>query len=276
MQGFGQFLRSPLARHPRLLVRKVASRLGLTRKDVVVPPPGVTAAVCPSHWAPALREWVGQVPLHPAPHPFDRVFGQDFGEKLLLRLCRDGPVPGDSGLTGDIKLIWDYSRGHALFTNAAAGPAYLEPCVAFVRRWLEANRNTDGPAWSCAMDVAIRAVNWIFADALFDGEMGRRLGAAEWAGWLWRHGHVVWRDLEARLVSSNHYLADLLGLFVIGSIFPGDTRAQAWRRFAQDEFPRALLAQTRRDGGLDEASLRYHAFVTEMALLFRCALGAPL
>ena len=45
--------------------------------------------------------------------------------------------------------------------------------------------------------------------------------------------------------------------------------------FARDEFPRALLAQTRTDGGLNEASLRYHAFVTEMALLCRLALGVP-
>jgi hypothetical protein len=63
-------------------------------------------------------------------------------------------------------------------------------------------------------------------------------------------------------------------LFVIGTVFPGDGPARKWRRFAQDDFPRALLAQTRPDGGLNEASLRYHAFVTEMALLFRLALGA--
>ena len=71
------------------------------------------------------------------------------------------------------------------------------------------------------------------------------------------------------MISSNHYLADLLGLLVVGSIFPGDASAQAWRRFAAEEFPKALLSQTHDDGGLDEASLRYHAFVTEMALLFR-------
>lgn len=276
MQAFRQFLRSPLARHPVLMVRKVASRLGLSRRNLPVPAPVVSAVICPVHWAPALKEWVRHVPFHPGPHPFHRVLGHDFDEAMLLGLCRDGPRPGERGLTGDIKLIWDYSRGHPLFTNAAAGPAHLEACVAFVRRWLEANGNTHGPAWVCAMDVAIRALNWIFADALSGGELARRLGPAEWAGWLWRHGHVIWRDLEARWISSNHYLANLLGLFVIGTVFPGDARAQAWRRFAQGEFPRALLAQTRRDGGLAEASLRYHAFVTEMALLFRLALGSPL
>ena len=70
----------------------------LSRKDVFVPAPSVTAAVGLSHWAAALREWVSQVPLNPAPHPFGRVFGQEFDETQLLQLCRDGPVPGERGL----------------------------------------------------------------------------------------------------------------------------------------------------------------------------------
>ena len=276
MPSLRTFLDSPLARHPSLLVRKVRSRLQLYREDVPVPTPPVSAVRYPAHWVPLLREWVQQVPLHPAPHSFSRVFGHDFDEAMLLRLCREGPPRDGSGLTADIKLIWDYSRAQPLFTNAVSGPAQLDACAAFVRRWLEANGDTNGPAWTCAMDIAIRAVNWIFADAMFGGALGRSLGQDVWAGWLWRHGWLIWRRLEARIISSNHYVADLLGLFVVGSVFPNDPQAQAWRHFAQREFPRALLTQTRDDGGLNEASLRYHAFVTEMALLFRLAQDAPL
>jgi hypothetical protein len=276
MRAARTFLQSPLARRPRLFARKVASRLQLYREDVPVPPPPVSDVVYPPHWAPTLRTWIGQVRMQPGPHPFHRVFGQDFDETLLLRLCREGPQRGATGLLADVKLIWDYSRGHALFTNAAAGSDHLGPCTGFLRRWMEANADTNGFAWTCAMEVAIRAVNWIFADTLFDGALGRAIGRAEWARWLWRHGYLIWRRLEARLVSSNHYLADLLGLLVTGSVFQDDPQARTWRRFAASEFPRAMLTQTRRDGGLNEASLRYHAYATEMALLFRLALGAPL
>lgn len=269
------FLESPLGRHPFLLVRKVAARLGVGGGKAAPPPPPVSAAVSPAHWAAALRGWISHVPLHPPPHPYNRVFGQEFDEAMLLRLCREGPPRGKTGLASDIKLVWDYSRAHALFTNAATGPEQLEAGAAFVRRWLEANADTSGPAWSCAMDVALRAVNWVFADVLYEGQLGARVGASEWAGWLWRHGWLTWRHLEARLISSNHYLADLLGLAVVSAVFPGDPEAQRWRRFARDEFPRALLAQTRGDGGLGEASLRYHAFVTEMALVFRLSQGTP-
>jgi hypothetical protein len=258
-----------------LLARKIAGRLGLYREDArlhLVP----AKAAYPVHWKPALRSWLQHVPLKPAPHPFNRVFGHDFDEALLLRLCREGPSREERGLAGDIKLIWDYSRSHALFSNVAAGVTGIEECAAFVRRWQEANTDTNGPAWICAMDTAIRAVNWAFADAISDGALAVALGQHEFFQELHRHGQSIWRRLEVRVNNTNHYLANLLGLAVVGAIFPEDSRARGWREFAQDEFPKALLEQTRHDGGLNEASLRYHAFVTDMALLFRLVVGAPL
>ncbi len=271
------FLRSPLARHPGLFVRKAADRLGLRSKKIPPVPAGLPAAVYPTAWRPALAESAGQQPAalitSSALPPFHRVFGQDFDESQLLRLCREGPERGVRGLTGDIKLIWDYSRGHALWANALHGN--FDACAAFVRRWLEAAGDINGPAWSCAMDVAIRAVNWILADCVANGEISRRIGTSEWAQRLWQHGAIAWHRLETNLISNNHYLADLLGLAFVGSVFPGVPTARRWRAFARSEFPRALMAQTRVDGGLNEASTRYHAFVTEMALLTRLALAEP-
>ena len=179
MSKLRAFPQSPFARHPGLLLRKVASRLRWYREDVPVPSPAELRIAYPESWAPSLRAWMQQIPLHPAPHPFHRVFGQDFDESLLLQLCREGPRRAERGLTGDIKLIWDYSRAHALFANAATGPAHVGVCVAFLRRWLEANHDTNGPAWSCAMDTSIRAVNWIFADVMFNGALAAGLGHEE-------------------------------------------------------------------------------------------------
>jgi hypothetical protein len=276
MSRLRAFPQSPLARHPGLLARKIASRLGLFREDAPLPEIAASGVAYPAHWASSLRSWLRQVPLHPAPHPFNRVFGLEFDESFLLRLCREGPNRGEPGLAGDIKLIWDFSRGHALFTNAAAGADQVAACAGFIRRWQEANADTNGPAWTCAMDTAIRAVNWIVADVLFDGALASALGRSEFHSALHQHGQSIWRRLEVRVINTNHYLANLLGLAVLGAIFPGGTRARAWLAFAREEFPRALLGQTRADGGLNEASLRYHAFVTEMALLFRLTVGMPL
>lgn len=269
------FLRSPLARHPGLFLRKAADRLGLRSRKIPSAPANLSGVVYPSMWRSALAEGAVERQVDPIPSAtlpsFSRVFGQDFDESLLLRLCREGPERGVRGLTGDVKLIWDYSRGHALWPNALH--ENFDACAAFVRRWLGAAGDIDGPAWSCAMDVAIRAVNWILADCVANGEISRQIGSSEWAQRLWQHGAIAWHRLETNLISNNHYLADLLGLAFVGSVFPGDHAARHWRAFARSEFPRALIAQTRTDGGLNEASTRYHAFVTEMALLTRLALG---
>jgi hypothetical protein len=277
MSRLRAFPHSPLARHPGLLARKIAGRLGLYRENAPLRKIAPRAVVYPPHWTPLLRSWLQKVPLTPAPQPFNRVFGLEFDEAFLLQLCRDGPSRGEPGLAGDPKLIWDYSRAHPLFTNAAAaGRATLDDCAAFIRRWREVNNDTNGAAWSCAMDTAIRAVNWILADALFDGALAECSERLPFAADLHRHGQSIWRRLEARVINSNHYLANLLGLELIGAVFPEDPDARKWLSFAREEFPRALLTQTRADGGLNEASLRYHAFVTEMALLFRLVMGTPL
>src|SRR5512141_1857666 len=114
-------LHSPLARHPQLLARKIAARLGLYREDAAAPPDRRVAITYPPCWQPALRHWLEQVPLFPPPHPFNRVFGHDWDEQFLLDRCR-GQVPnsGQPGLRNDIKVIWDYSRAYPLFTNVAA------------------------------------------------------------------------------------------------------------------------------------------------------------
>ena len=273
MPSLQKFLDSPLGRHPRLLLRKVADRLKLRSETTPLPKPPVCEVNLPTRWNGMLRAWLDCVPRRSGPFPFNRVFEQEFDEALLLELCVKGPQHGARDLTGDIKLIWDYSRAHPLVLNAWADADAVEANTAFLRRWMSVNQDTNGYAWICAMDVAIRAVNWIVADALSNGALGRSIGAATWAGLLWRHGAAIWQRLESRIIPSNHYLADLLGLVVIGSVFPHDAAARRWCRFARSEFPRALLSQTRGDGGLNEASLRYHAFVTEMALLCRLAIG---
>src|SRR5215471_5325382 len=123
-----RFLRSPLARHPGLLVRKVVSRLR-PEHDSILPAAPVSNVAFPDFWQAALLGWLKHVPLAPGPHAFHRVFGQNWDEDTLLRLSREGPRPGERGLQADIKLGWDYSRGYSLFLNAAAGQAHLQQCV---------------------------------------------------------------------------------------------------------------------------------------------------
>lgn len=263
-----KFRSSPLRRHPRLLARKVLQRLGWRRDAFSFrqPPPGIQLAD-QTTLAAILRAWIAQAKLDPTPYPWTRLFRQEFDEGFLLERCVHGPIK-EKSLRGDIKLIWEFGRLQGLFLAAAQGSASAEDIARKLSRWLDANRNPDGPAWINAMEVGLRAVNLIATDALLDGGLHRAFGESQWIHLLWNHAQAIDARLEAKLVSSNHYLANLLGLFAVSRHLAGHPDLDAWRDFSGNEFPAALAAQTLNDGGAYEASLPYHALITEMALLY--------
>lgn len=271
--------RSPLLRHPVLLLRKVRRRAGLTERTRFVRPAAGVACHYPAGLGSGLAAWRDRCDTDAATYPVGRVFGTDFTEDELLRLCCPGSGSG-KGLRGDVKLPWEFSRGHAHALNALrAGPgsadAVATSIAGHLQRWLAHNADVNGTNWICAMEVAIRAVNWICADAALEGRVRGAMGARDWDRWLYAHGAVVWQRLEARLTdNNNHYLADLLALLWVGSVFPADRRARRWERFAGREMERALCTQTYGDGTLYESSLRYHVLVLEIALLF-CLVRGP-
>lgn len=266
-------LASPLVREPHLALRKVAKRLGLKT------PPGPRSApdglilAAPADWNKRLRGWFQRCGVSGEPLPATHVFGQDFPRELLLKILRDGPE-ASADLRGDIKLAWDFARSHHFPINAYLADKSVAVELAEEARELMA-MPARSPFWSCPMDVAIRAVNWVAADALLDGALAEKYVREKWAAMLWQHLDVIWRNLEAFRISGNHYLSNLLGLVVLGRVLPDDPLAARCLAFGRREWPRALLAQTSADGGLNEASLRYHAFVAEMALLARLFDVAP-
>lgn len=266
-------LASPLAREPQLALRKVAKHLGVTPEPGPrTPPPGLAYAI-PESWNEKLRGWFEACGVEGETLPATRVFGQDFPRELLVKILRDGPEKS-ADLRGDVKLAWDFARSHHFPLNAyLAGSAVASQFADEVRELMTMPKRS--PFWSCPMDVSIRAVNWLAADALLGGTLSQKYGPDKWAAMVWQHLDVVWRNLEAFRISSNHYLSNLLGLVVLGRVLPEDPLAKKCLAFARREWPRALVAQTYADGGLNEASLRYHAFVTEMALLARLFDAAP-
>jgi Heparinase II/III-like protein/Heparinase II/III N-terminus len=186
----------------------------------------------------------------------------------------------------DAKLPWELSRGHQLLTLARAARLFREERFAGaleqqLGHWIEANPPGLGINWVNAMEVAIRAVDWVWAigtledlrplDPALRARVTRSLQA---------HGRHVAANLEGSpALRSNHYLADVLGLLVLGLCLRGDTAAGRWRRFARRRLEREILRQVLPDGVGFEASLPYHGLALEMFLLawHLCAVaGEPL
>ena len=263
--AFAIWSSSPLMREPRLLALALARRFGRTNLLIQTEPPPTLRYTLPSAWDGALRTWFADCRVLHAP-PAEMVFGRLFPRHQLLSLCR-GDCPRGEGLDRDIKLAWDFGRSHyAPLAAFIHGPACANEVACNVCELMALTAS--GPLWNSPMDVALRATNWLAADALLSGALGRAVGPA-WPGILWKHFQTIWGRMEAYRVSSNHYLSNLLGLVLLGSVFPKNDLAMRALALARREWPRAILSQTYKDGGAYEGSIPYHAFVTEMALVAR-------
>lgn len=182
-------------------------------------------------------------------------------------------LEGDFGRGFDVKVPWELSRfqhlpllGQAFWLTGDR--RYYAEFRAQVLDWIEENRPGRGVNWTCAMDVAIRAVNWTWAYGFFRPEI---LADRPLASLLFRtlfvHGRFISQNLESGGgANGNHYFADLVGLLFLGVLFRGAPEADAWRGLAISEIARENERQTYPDGVDYEASTSYHRLMTEMAL----------
>src|SRR5688572_29851373 len=94
---------------------------------------------------------------------------------------------------------------------------------------MAANPPGYGVNWTCAMEAAIRAVNWLwtfflFMDApAFDDPSQRRFLAA-----LADHARFILRTLEFSPRPGNHYLSDGLGLLALGTVLREVKHSRRW------------------------------------------------
>jgi uncharacterized heparinase superfamily protein len=180
----------------------------------------------------------------------------------------------------DAKVPWELSRGHQLLTLARAfaldgDERFADELERQLSSWLDANPPGAGINWVNPMEVAIRAVNWVWAAAT--AETRRPLDAplrSRVAESLCAHARHVALNLEGTpYLRSNHYLADVLGLFVIGTVVDAP-EAERWLRDGQAALEQEILTQVHDDGLGFEASLPYHGLALEMFLVAKLAADA--
>jgi len=174
----------------------------------------------------------------------------------------------------DAKVPWELSRSHHLLTLARAAvlfedARYAEELERQLESWLAANPTGYGINWASPMEVALRAVNWAWAIATvevwrpLDLPLRRRVTRS-----LQAHARHIAANLEGTpYLRSNHYLSDVLGLLVLGSLLKGDPEREKWFRLAQRALDTEICAQVHADGIGFEASLPYHAFALEIFLV---------
>jgi hypothetical protein len=181
----------------------------------------------------------------------------------------------DLNNNSDVKVPWELSRFQHIFT---LGKAYwLTDCERYpqeftkeIEDWIEKNPVEMSVNWTCTMDAAIRAVNWIIGYFFFKGcESILKEFWIKFNKSLYLHGRFIFKNLENKGgVTGNHYLSDIAGLIWLGIYFGElDDSSKLWLDFGIKELEKEMFVQINKDGTNYEASTSYHRLVTEMFLL---------
>jgi hypothetical protein len=183
----------------------------------------------------------------------------------------------------DVKVPYELSRLQFLPVLGKAhilsgDERYRLVAKTLLSHWIEDNPVGVGVNWSLPMEAALRGMSICFLLNLLSP---LRPQEEEWLAAvtrsLWQHVVYIEANIEfSYIISSNHYLSNILGLYFLSSFLEGGEmagRREAYRQRVEAE----ILRQVYDDGGDYEASTGYQVLVTQMftsAYLLMRACGA--
>ena len=224
----------------------------------------------------------GLMHLDPIPWHSDFKSGYTWPKGVFYRKMPRNPAGTD------IKVPWELSRCHHLLWVGEAylissDEKYAQEVVSEINNWIDENPLMYSVNWTCAMDVTIRAVNWmhalnfISASKCFTDEFVARVSKS-----LYQHGFFIRNNLEKVIpYSNNHYSSDIVGLLYLGQFFNKTSKGKCWFRFAEKEFFKDIEIQVLPSGGHYEKSVSYHRLMVELYsypiyMFDRCGIKVPI
>ena len=179
-------------------------------------------------------------------------------------------VRGDGS---DVRVLWEVNRLGHFVTLARAyfitnDERYSAEFFSQLQSWDEQNPYGRGPNWTCAMEVALRAMNLIAAFHVFRHSPQFDENSLQLLLRLFQaHGDYICDHLEfSHLATSNHYLSDVVGLAWLGNFLPEFRDSEYWDNLGFVDMLQEMDKQVLADGADYEASTGYHRFVLELFL----------
>ena len=183
-------------------------------------------------------------------------------------------VQEDINTDSDVKVPRELSRCHHLLKLGLAyrltnNEKYAKVCIDQIKNWIEENPLMYCINWGCTMDVAIRAVNWIWTLGLISGSENLDNNTVDKIKCkLYQHGWFIYRNPEKELFySGNHYLADLAGQIHLGLLFEDLEEPKKWLGKAKRELFHEIRLQILPTGMSYERSTNYNRLVLELILV---------
>jgi hypothetical protein len=173
----------------------------------------------------------------------------------------------------DARVLWELNRlGHLVTLGRAykvtGDERFSLEFFAQLEHWSKQNPVGFGPNWTCAMEVALRAINLLAAFEFFRNSEHLTLTRLELLlSLLEKHGEHISRNLEfSYIATSNHYLTDVVGLLWLGVLLPELVVSRQWKSFGLREMLREMDKQILPDGADFESSTGYHRYILELLL----------
>ncbi len=198
--------------------------------------------------------------------PWQRDFKS--GKEWPLRRLRKHELL-DAGNSSDVKVPWELSRFHQVWWLGKAhwltgNHAYAEKFGELVSDWIDKNPPGKGVNWPIAMEVSIRAMNWIAGYHFFcESQSFKRDFWVKFVRSLLEHGAFIESHIEYARINHNHFLSNVAGLIYLGIFFRDLPIGRRWLRWGVRELERQMQEQVYDDGVNHEKAIAYHRLVLE-------------
>ncbi len=177
------------------------------------------------------------------------------------------------GHPSDVKVPWEVSRFHQAWWLGKAFwltgfDQYAQKFRSLVEEWIDANPLDRGVNWFLAMEASIRACNWMAGYAFFCES--RTIPASFWMRFfrvLYQHGLFIENNLEYAFVRGNHFLSNVTGLVMLGTIFQESPAGRRWLDWGVRQLEVEMGRQVYVDGVNWEKSTSYQRLVLELFMV---------
>lgn len=188
----------------------------------------------------------------------------------LVHWSQIDPVKPVAGL--DPKIVWELNR-HSHFVTLAQAywltgeQRFAQEFVQQTSAWIEANPIGIGINWASSIEVAFRAIVWLWALHLCaDAECVTPSFLARLIKSLLEHGRHIEKYLSTYFSPNTHLTGEALGLLYLGTCLPELRPAARWRTQGLQILLEQLPRHVRADGVYFEQSSYYHRYTTDFYL----------
>jgi hypothetical protein len=173
----------------------------------------------------------------------------------------------DFRAVGDHKFIWELNRHQHLVLLAQAfrltgNRAFIAEIISELESWLEQNPFQRGINWASALEVAFRAISWIWVHHLIVTELPGDFRRRFLTG-LYRHRRHLEENLSIYFSPNTHLLGEAVALHALGG------------RRAASIVRSQLDFQVKPDGSHFEQSTYYHVYALDFFLFHYILAGRP-